>query len=130
MEWTFICTDFLVDLLRMNLVDLLWSNCCGVHCNDMERSGWFRLTRLSDGNLEMPECGRMRRPDGTEEALLLAVEISKAGRAWIGREKGEGALDRSCVSNITEENRITSSHSHSKLLQAYHSARNRIGSPR
>ena len=93
-ENTFICRFFLVGLLGINLIDILWRSCGEVQVDDMKRSRQCRLTWSCDGNLEMPERRRMSPPDGTEESLLLAIEISKGECAWISCEKGYRGLDR------------------------------------
>lgn len=79
MERALIAFLFQVCLLRMDFVDSLRDD--GGVVQDLDIQGYLRawLSRLGLGNVEMPNSGGCCSPDGTENRILLAVQVAKIG---------------------------------------------------
>lgn len=95
-EGTVILADFLVGLLRVDLVDGLRSDSGGVQKDDVQRSGGARLIRLRLGNLEVPNGGGTSRPNGAQNLVLLTVQVTELGRGRVGSKQKHGFLSSRC----------------------------------
>lgn len=104
-QGTLVSRNLLEVLLGVDLVELLRSNGGGVHVDEVERSGQALFTfRLSLGDLVVEDGGSTGGPDGTENALFLAVQQTKVRGGWVGSEEEGGFLH--CEDEIGEQGMI------------------------
>lgn len=83
---TLIRGNILVCLLGVNFIDGAGGDGGRVQGDDVEGSlGAFR-TILRLRNLEVPDAGNTGDPGRAKDRVGLAVQVSKVGGGWVGRE--------------------------------------------